>query len=153
MLTSYLLLGMFGEGESQGGPATPLAVPAERVVRLTKTSAFLTAAFSIEPTDTLNFELDCRQLLESGEWFASISLAILPTAAALGFTIPGTGPLGLAEIEPGRIQFWPTIADPEQAASAWSGQGTSCGFEVTAITDSEPARRWQRTVLIRVVQK
>lgn len=151
MLTTLLLAGVFGDGEVDPGPV--LTVPVERVIRLTKTSAFVTAAFSIDPTDVLNFELNLTGLLEQGEAFASITIALLPASVVQGFDVPGSGPFGVAEIAPGRLQFWPIIDLAEQARAAWAGQGTSCGFEVLGETDTTPPRRWQRTVQIRVVQK
>lgn len=133
--------------------ASDVVTPAERTITLSRGVGPTSAGHSIDPTDELDFVINLSPLLETGEQFTSVVLYTLPTAEVQGFEIPATGEYAASEIDHAHVLFWPRIDLAEQTSSAWSGQGTSCGFEVTAQTDSIPPRVWQRTVLIRVVNK
>lgn len=149
MLTFYLALGLIG-GEAV---ASDVATPAERVITLSRSSGFTSAGHSLDPYDQLDYELNLTPLLEDGEQFETIAIAVLPSATLLGFSIPTTGEYAAAAVSNARVRIWPKIDVDEQDADAWAGTGTSCALEVSATTDSEPPRLWQRTVRVPVAQK
>lgn len=149
MLTFYLALGLIGGAAG----ASDVTTPAERVITVSRSSGFTSAAHSLDPYDRLDYELNLAPLLETGEQFETIAIAVLPSATLLGFSIPTTGEYAAALVSNARVRIWPQIAEAQQNADVWNGTGTACALEVSAITNSEPPRLWQRTLRVPVAQK
>lgn len=150
MLTIFLALGIIAAAPSG---SSDVVTPAERVIELSRTNGFTAASHSVDPTDELDFVVDLTELLEVGEAFSSVAIAVTPTSTALGFTIPGSGEYAPETVTNSTIRIWPRVALVDQADASWAGSGATCRFEITAETDSVPPRTWQRTAQITVMQK
>ena len=124
-----------------------------RVITLTQTAGFTTASHSIDPSDELDYVIDLSALLETGEQFTSVAIAVDAASAVLGFSIPTTGEYALVEVDDSHIRIWPKISSIWQNNAIYSASGTTCKFEITAETNSAPSRTWQKSVQIPVSQK
>ncbi|WP_375291814.1 hypothetical protein [Qipengyuania sp.] len=149
MIPILIALGVFDDAPLP----EPLPTPPERIIRLTRSGGFTVAGHVLDPANQLNYLLDLSALLEDGENFTTVSLAVLPASAALGFSIPSTGTYQARQVDDRHIAIWPTIDPAKVNAQTWAGQGAACSFEVTASTDSDPQRSWQQTVSIRMAQR
>lgn len=150
MIPILMALDLFGDQDPVGDP---LPTPPERVIRMSRTSGFVTAGHVLDPADQLNYLLDLSALLEDAENFALVTLAVLPASAALGFSIPSSGAYAARQVDDRHVAIWPTIDPARKNAQGWAGQGAACNFEITMTTDSLPPRSWQRTASIRVAQR
>lgn len=111
---------------------------------------------SLDPHEEMDFIIPCGPLLETadGEEVASYTLTVLAEAAALGLTImSGSGRDHALMAGNTDILLWLTIAGAYQSNAAFDGSGTSLPIEVEIVTNASPARRRQRTVLVRVAQQ
>ncbi|GEM_PF-1571144 len=108
---------------------------------------------TIDPADIVDFIIDLSPLLEAGEEFATITFAVPPESAALGFRVMTEAPYAPLEIDDSHLRIWVSVEPGSAALPAWNGSGTVCAIEFTATTDSTPPRQHQRTIAIRVAQK
>jgi hypothetical protein len=151
MTTILIAAGVFSSGG--GGGSSNVVTPSSRRLSFTPSASSVTASQQHDPTDVLDYELNLSGLLAEDEEFTSATIAVVPASSALGFGILTTPPYAPEEIDDSHIRIWVTVEAGSRGLSAWSGQGTLCSFEVTAVTNSEPPRTWQRTGSIRVAQK
>lgn len=108
-----------------------------------------------DPKDRVEFILNLdgpTGILEDGELVGTYELALTPEAAALGLQI-GSGSYAPSQPNANQIKFWLEVAAEDQNDPAFSGAGTDLGIEVTVITNSNPARRRQRTAAVTVAQQ
>jgi len=106
---------------------------------------------TMDPFDVLDFEVDISTQLQQGEGATSATLSIPTESTLLGLTINTTG--GYTTTLIGNIlRFYLSIILQEQANSAFAG-GVSLPLEISIITNSVPARKKQRTVVVRVIQR
>lgn len=154
MFTILLALGVIGGtgGISPGEPSN-VTTPADRVIVLSRSSGFASATHSIDPTEVKDYVIDLSPLLEPGEQFATVEIDVEAASTTRGFGIPETGSYAVAEVDDSHIRIWPQIDLGQQGAQAWAASGTVCRFEVTAVTNSLPPRKWQRTAQITVAEK
>jgi len=107
---------------------------------------------TLDPNEELDFLVPLAPVLEPGEEIASYTLELLPEAVALGLTImTGSGRDHALALENTAIYFWLNI-DPDFIGNAAFDGGIALPMQVTAITNSDPARKRQRTFLVSVVQ-
>lgn len=152
MLTLLLATGVFTS--TGGGAVGDVTTPAERTIKLSRTGAAPTATQQLDPSDKLDFLLDLSALLQgTEEAFAGVTIIVVPASAALGFTILSTAPYQPQEVTNSKIRFWATIDEASRGLADWNRQGVACSFEITATTDSEPPRVYQRTASIKVGQR
>lgn len=107
---------------------------------------------SIDPSDTADYLVDLTPLLEASESFTSITYAVLPESAALGFTLLLAAPFAPAQVSNSQVKIYVTVAQASRSKSAWK-RGTYCAVVFDGTTDSVPPRTFQRTAAIRVVQR
>ena len=150
MVPILIALGLLGD---DGPLPEPLPTPAERIIKVARNAGFTVASHALDPSDELNYLLDISALLEEGEAFSAVTLSVLPASSTLGLSIPSTGRYSARQVDDRHIAIWPKISDNKRDAQSWAGQGTVCSFEIAGVTDSDPERRWQRTLGIRVAQK
>jgi hypothetical protein len=151
VITILIATGVLSSGVSGG--SSDVVTPTERTITLTRPGGAVQATQAIDPTDVMDFVLALQGLLASGETFATITLSVLSASAALGFTVFSVDPFAPEEVDDSHVRIWVGIDGASRGLSAWSGQGTACGIEITAVTDSTPPRTFQRTAQIKVVQK
>jgi hypothetical protein len=118
-----------------------MAVPAEAKV----------FAEALDPADIVDFEIDLSPLLEGAETIATHTETIPPESALLGLEFKTTG--GYATSLTGNIlRIWLGIADAQQSNAAFA-TGVTLPIELTITTNSTPARKKQRTVAVKVIQR
>jgi hypothetical protein len=100
---------------------------------------------SLDPSDILDFSINCAALLESDETVDTFTAIAGPEAALFGLTITNTA------LDSNIISMWLAIAPEKISDTAFLNAGTLLPVEITINTDS--GRRWQRTAVIRVAQK
>lgn len=108
---------------------------------------------TIDPSDIADFVIDLSPMLEEGEQFAAITFTLPPETDALGFRVLTEAPYAPFEIDDSHLRIWVTVDEASRNSEAWNSSGTVCAIEFSAITDSVPAREWQRTIAIRVAQR
>lgn len=109
----------------------------------------------MDPYDQVDFLLTldgAGGLLETGETVASYTLALRAEAAALGLTI-GTAAYAPTQPIATQIRFWLNVDVSFIANTAFDGAGAILGVEVSVTTNSNPARKRQRTVAVQVAQQ
>ena len=107
----------------------------------------------MDPKDVVDFVVDLTPLLGPGEQFATISFAVMPESAALGFQIKSGGGYDPVEIDDSHVRLWLGVAPGNQSDPVWDAAGTTCAIEATAVTNNVPARTYQRTFAVQVVQR
>lgn len=108
----------------------------------------------MDPTDLVDYEIALASLLQAGEGFATVSLALLPESAALGFQIAeGVGRETVYDPGTKTVRLWASVAPADYGRTEWNGAGTTVAMEVTAVTNSTPSRRYQRTCTIPVAHQ
>lgn len=108
-----------------------------------------------DPKDRVEFILTLdgpTGILEDGEGVGSYELTLTAEAVALGLTL-GSGTFAPSQPLPNQIKFWLEVDGAFLNNAAFSGAGTDLGIEVTVTTNSNPARRRQRTAVITVAQQ
>ncbi len=105
----------------------------------------------LDPADVADFVIQLGNgLLEPGEAFTSYTLALSAEAVALGLEV-GTGAYAPAS-DGQTISVWFSIAAAFQGNAAYEASGVTLLMELTLNTNSTPARRWQRTLGLKVQQ-
>jgi len=150
MLAVFLTTGLIGSAVTSGDIG--VTTPASRTVTLTPTGSIPSAQQYLDPSDVLDFVLDMSSLLASGEQFSQVDLRVTATSALQGFEVMEDAPYQAVPLDNGRIRIWVTVAIEKRDAQQWT-KSASCQIEVTAVTNSEPARTWQRTAQIAVGQR
>lgn len=111
---------------------------------------------TLDPAERLDFVMQFaagdEPVLEPGETISTYTLGVTAEAAALGLTIETAGAYA-AELLAGStdIKLWLSVAAPFQENEAFT-QGLPLGVVATITTTSNPARRRQRTFLVKVQQ-
>ena len=104
----------------------------------------------LDPGDELDFEADFAALLDDGEGIASFTVELSAKAQADGLEL-GSGVRAPSETA-GVVRFWASVADAQQGFARWNGAGTVLPVTVTVVTDSVPARTFERDFGVRVWQ-
>lgn len=99
---------------------------------------------SIDSADVLDFEIDCSDLLETGESISSYSVEI-PAESSLFGLVLGTGTRA-PTINGKIIKIWLSCTTPV-------AETVTLPVETTIVTDSSPQRTRQRTAGIKVEQR
>lgn len=110
----------------------------------------------IDPSDLVEFQMDLSGpdgLLEDKELIASYTLTLLPESVALGLTILTAAPYALTAPDNVSVRAYFEIAAASRDNAAFSGDGASLPMELTITTSSNPARRFQRTIVLKVAQQ
>jgi len=112
----------------------------------------------MDPTDIVDYEADMSGLLQEGENFSSITVALLAEAVALGFNLgPAAWLTGtrttVYDEETEKVLMWASVDPTMWGNSAWNGSGSIMAMEITGVTDSTPTRRYQRTCTIPVAHQ
>lgn len=106
----------------------------------------------MDPSDIVDYAVDLTTLLDTNEGIASYSVILLSEAELLGLVI-GTGSRSPQLIEGTKLRIWFSILQDYQQNAAFSGQGASLPIQITIDTTSSPARRKQRTLVVKVQQR
>src|SRR6478752_6789159 len=108
---------------------------------------------SMDPYDITDYVVDTSQILEDLEAVDDYDINIVAESALLGLEL-GTGQYAPSiDITNKLITMWLQVEDAEQQNAQFSGSGVLLPIEVNITTNSVPARRKQRTVAVRVVQR
>jgi len=105
---------------------------------------------SIDPYDIKDFKLDLSPMLEPGENIAAHTLVLLSESLLMGLVL-GTG-LYQKVLNGNILTLWFSI-DPTMQDNPVFNNGVTLPMEISITSDSTPARKTQRTVAIKVVQK
>jgi hypothetical protein len=106
----------------------------------------------IDPTDRTNFVAQFGQLLEDGEIIDEVELTLLAESVALGLTIIEDAEHGPFIADDTNVELWFEVDEAHQSNAAFSGQGTTLPVQITITTDATPPRRYQRTMIVQVLQ-
>lgn len=113
---------------------------------------------SMDSADVVDFEMTLAgttPLLDTanGEEIASYTLTVMAEGVALGLQI-GSGAYAPTLIESNTgVRLWLSVDSGSQSDSAFSGTGTELGVVGKFITNSSPARTYERTWSVRVFQR
>lgn len=113
---------------------------------------------SMDPSDVVDFVMSLggdKPLLDldNGEEIASYTLTVMPEGVALGLGI-GTGDRAPALIEGNTaVRLWLSVDAGSQSESAFSGAGIELGVVGKFVTNSSPARTYERTWSAKVLQR
>jgi hypothetical protein len=111
----------------------------------------------MDPSDIVDYTINLsgeKGLLESGETITSYTLTLRPEATALGLEIISTGPRAPALVGGATgVMLWFQVLEAFWGNAAYSGSGVKLGIELTVETSSNPSRRRQRTVVLKVAQQ
>jgi hypothetical protein len=105
----------------------------------------------MDPADRVDFIVQFGDLLTGGEVIETATVTVLPEAAALGLTIITDAAHGPSILNDTNIEIWFEIDDALQSDPAFN-PGASLPVQITVDTDATPPRRFQRTMVVRVVQ-
>ena len=108
-------------------------------------------AVPMDPVDRIEYQADLDSILELGESIASYTLEMGVEGVALGVTL-GSGAYASSVIGGRAVKMWLEVDTLYQEDAAFM-TGVLVPIEVTVITDNVPARRWQRTVVVRIEQQ
>lgn len=113
---------------------------------------------SMDSADVVDFEMTLAgttPLLDTanGEEIASYTLTVMAEGVALGLQI-GSGAYAPAPIEGNTgVRLWLSVDSGSQSDSAFSGSGTALGVVGKFVTNSSPARTYERTWAVTVKQR
>lgn len=113
---------------------------------------------SMDPSDVVDFVMslggDKPVLdLDNGEEIASYTLTVMAEGVALGLQI-GTASYAPSMIEGNTaVKLWLSVDGGSQADSAFSGGGVELGIVGRFVTNSSPARTYERTWSVKVLQR
>lgn len=107
-------------------------------------------AETIDPSDRLDFKVDLAGLLQADEAIDSYTLIAYAESLLFGLNVE-TAPY-TSTIVDNVLVLWPYIEDAEANNSAFTA-GVDLPIELTVVTDSVPARKFQRTLVVRAVQR
>lgn len=105
---------------------------------------------SMDPYDIVDFQIDCRGLLEPYEMVASYTIVPLSESVLLGLQIAPTG--YPSSVSQNIITFWAKI-NPLNQSDVIFQNTVLMPVEVSITTNSTPARKRQRTVVLKVMQR
>ncbi|MGB7407136.1 MAG: hypothetical protein WA908_01405 [Pontixanthobacter sp.] len=107
---------------------------------------------TIDPSDTLPFDLDLAAMLPNGEAIANVTIGPASESAALGFRVLNDADYAPSQPTLTSIRFYPGIEEGSRSASIWSNDGQDCAVEVSIETDATPPNKVQRSAIVRVEQ-
>lgn len=108
-------------------------------------------AESMDPYDVVDYAVDCTAILDEGENIASYTVVPYAESTLLGLTT-GTG--AYATSLSGKIlTIWLSVQAAKQEDPAFLGAGTSLPISLSITTSSTPARKKQRTLVVKVQQR
>jgi len=105
----------------------------------------------MDPSDLVDYVVDCAPFLDDGEVIASFTLANYSEANLLGLQI-GTGSYAPQIVTGTKIRMWFSIDTTYQANAAFD-VGVNLPVFLNITTTSIPARKRQRTLVVKVVQR
>lgn len=112
----------------------------------------------MDPADIVDFQIVLSQdgtataFLEAGEAVASYTLTLTAEAVAAGLEIMTAGAYATS-IAGNIIKFWLEVDSLSQGDPVFDGSGVALGIELTAVTNSSPARTKQRTFVVTVANQ
>lgn len=109
-------------------------------------------AQSIDPTDRTDFIVQFGSLLEAGEKIDEATVTVMPEGVALGLTILEDVDHGPFITEDTNIELTLEVDEDYRDNAAFDGSGSLLPILFTITTDATPFRRYQRTMVVKVVQ-
>lgn len=112
----------------------------------------------MDPSDIRDYEVvlsqgtDVTSFLDPAEGVASFTVALSAEAVAAGLTIKTEGGYATS-ITDTTIRFWLEVDAGSQGSTAFDGNGLALGIVITVTTNSTPARKKQRTVIVNVANQ
>lgn len=103
----------------------------------------------MDPYDVTDYTVDVSNLLQPDEKMASYTLSLPAESLLLGLTL-GVDDYA-STVEGNVIRMWLSTSKPND--TAFDNAGVTLPIELTVTTSSRPARRRQRTLGVKVVQK
>ena len=100
---------------------------------------------TIDPSDYLDFLVDCTSVLEPDETVVQATTNIPAESVLLGLTLDDI------VLNAGVLSMWISIDPTKQSAVEFAGTGVTLPIEISITTSA--ARKWQRTVAVKVAQK
>jgi hypothetical protein len=108
----------------------------------------------IDPSELLDFAAEFQPLLEVDEQIVTFTVALMAEAVAAGVQIvqqAGRAPMLVNSNT--RVRLWFEVVDEFREDPIFNGNGIEVGVVFTIHTNSDPARRRQRTYALRVAQQ
>ncbi len=110
---------------------------------------------TMDPSDLVDYQIDLSgtpSLLESGELIDDYTLTVLSEGVAVGFQIEEDPPYAPTLTTGNKITFWASVDIASRNNAAYT-TGLDIPIELEITTTSTPARRKQRTFVIKVEHK
>lgn len=107
-------------------------------------------AESLDPYDVVDFTVDVTPLLD-GDSIAAYSIVPLAESALLGLTV-GINEYAPSILTGNILQLWLSIEASKQGAPEFD-KGVSLPVEISVTTTSNPPRKRQRTMVVKVNQR
>lgn len=107
-------------------------------------STAVVLAESMDPSDVLDFAINCSPILDSGDSITSYTIVAAAEAALLGLQVNSS------LIADAVVYFWLSIS-PGKSMDAAFTLGASLPLELTLTTQG--GRKLQRTVVVKVIQR
>lgn len=104
----------------------------------------------LDPSDRADYVVQLRGLLTGDEIIATASATLLPEAVALGLSIIEDAQHGPAIADETNLEMWFEVDEDFRENAAFRG-GADLPVEITVTTNATPPRRFQRTMVLRVV--
>ena len=111
----------------------------------------ITWAQPLDPSDRSDYIVQLGPLLKGGEIIATASIVLMAEAVALGLTLIEDAEHGPSIANDTNLEMWFEIEVSMRANPAFQS-GAALPLEITIETDATPPRRFQRTMVLRVVQ-
>lgn len=105
---------------------------------------------ALDPADRADYLVQLAGLMTGGEIIANATVTLLPEAAALGLTIIQDAQHGPWIANDTNIEIWFEV-DPAMRGNAAFNAGVDLPLEITITTNATLFRRFQRTMVLRVV--
>lgn len=108
----------------------------------------------MDPGELLEYQADLAgNILEAGEQISGApTLTMGAEGTVLGLGIKTGGGYDAAVVGGTSVKFWLEVTLAERENAAWF-DGVDVGIKITVNTNSVPARRRERTVVVRVQQQ
>ena len=118
---------------------------------MTIPSGAIAWAQPLDPSDRADYIVQMGSLLEEGEIIASATVRPLPEAVALGLVIIEDEDHGPWIANDTNIELWFEIVEELREAAIFKSTAL-LPIEITIDTDADLPRRFQRTLVLKVVQ-
>lgn len=104
----------------------------------------------LDPSDRADYVVQLGALLTGGEIIETATVTLLPEAVALGLTLLQDAQHGPSIADDTNLEMWFEIDDELRENTAFRS-GADLPIEISIVTSATPERRFQRTMVLKVI--